>query len=168
MGLVWIVGFTCTGKSTIGKLLAKKLNMSFVDTDSYMEQKTGHSILQLFDLYGESYFRNLESFVIQEIITSQKNCIIATGGGVFTNKEVQKKIKQSGKVIHLLTAFEIVNARLKDEKELKARPKFKNYSELELKKLYDERLAAYKKADIQIECTNKTKNEIIDEIQKKL
>ena len=79
-----LVGFMGAGKTTIGKLLAKSMGFSFIDTDEEIEKEEGMSIAQIFEKKGEEYFRELESDFITNF--RQSKCIIATGGGMPCHK----------------------------------------------------------------------------------
>jgi shikimate kinase len=85
-----LIGFMGCGKSTLGKKLASKLNYHFIDSDSEIEQATGMSISQLFDTYGEDYFRDLESDFL-ETIKDKQQIVLSTGGGMpCFNKNIEK------------------------------------------------------------------------------
>ena len=88
MNNIALVGFMGTGKTTVGKLLAAKCKLKFVDVDEYISNKSGMDIPLLFDKYGESYFRELEENVLREIL-SDENQIISCGGGIVA-KEVNR------------------------------------------------------------------------------
>ena len=82
---LYLIGMPGCGKSTIGKLLSDRIGYQFIDMDNYIEQKACMFIDEIFDLYGEDYFRALEANVLDEF-NSMDDVIIATGGGVIKNK----------------------------------------------------------------------------------
>ena len=105
-----LIGFMGTGKSSVGKLLAKKLNFQFIDTDEMIESKTNTSINDIFELHGETYFRELEKVVIDELKTS-KNTVISTGGGVVLDNENVNKLASIGTIICLKSSPQVIFER---------------------------------------------------------
>jgi len=106
-----LVGFMGAGKTTIGKLLAKSLGFSFIDTDEELEKEEGMSIAQIFEKNGEEYFRELESEFIKNFRLSK--CIIATGGGMPCHKDNMAKLKVLGTVLFINTPYDSIIERLK-------------------------------------------------------
>jgi shikimate kinase len=78
---IYLVGFMGSGKSTVGKILAEKLNMNFIDIDKLIEEKEEMKIKDIFEQKGESYFRELERKQIEAIV-NQKGLVVSTGGGL--------------------------------------------------------------------------------------
>ena len=105
-----LIGFMGTGKSSVGKLLAKKLNFQFIDTDEMIENKAKISIKEIFELHGETHFREMEKFVIKEMETS-KNTVISTGGGVVLDNENIKKLASIGTIICLKSNPRVIYKR---------------------------------------------------------
>ncbi len=97
---IFFVGLMGAGKTTIGKLLAKKLKKTFYDTDYEIEKKLGVKVSVIFELEGEEGFRKRETQMIDEL-TSKKDIILATGGGAVLNEENRRLLKERGKVIYL-------------------------------------------------------------------
>ena len=97
---IFFVGLMGAGKTTIGKLLAKKLKKSFYDTDHEIEKKLGVKVSVIFELEGEEGFRKRETQMIDEL-TQKKNIILATGGGVILNETNRLFLKERGQVIYL-------------------------------------------------------------------
>ena len=95
-----LIGFRGTGKTTIGKLLAKQLGKEFIDADVYLEKKEGMSIKDVFKKGGETLFRDIESKVITEL-SLLDNKVIATGGGAVLREENVKNLKRHGIIILL-------------------------------------------------------------------
>jgi len=95
-----LTGFMGTGKSTIGRLVANKLNRKFVDMDALIEQREGRPIPQIFEQNGEPYFRQLEANLCREL-AAQTGLVIATGGGTRVPKENLRVMEQSGLVVCL-------------------------------------------------------------------
>jgi len=95
-----MVGFMGSGKTTVGRILAKKLGYEFFDTDKYIEKKEGMTITEIFAQKGEPWFRNLELQVAREISESE-NKVIGTGGGMVKNDEIMRLLKAGGIVVYL-------------------------------------------------------------------
>ena len=97
---IFFVGLMGAGKTTIGKLLAKKLKKTFYDTDHEIEKKLGVKVSVIFELEGEEGFRKRETQMIDEL-TQKKDIILATGGGAVLSEENRRLLKERGKVIYL-------------------------------------------------------------------
>lgn len=132
---IYLIGLPGCGKSTLGKKLASKLNYDFIDMDSYIEKSAGMFIDEIFEKYGEDYFRALESNVLNDFV-SLDNVIIATGGGVIKNKDNKKLM--SGLCIFLKVPLNVLEKRL--DKSSVVRPLLK---EKTIYELYDERKDLY-------------------------
>ena len=156
-----LTGMMGSGKSTIGKNLSKNLKMDFADTDNIIEQKLSLSISKIFEIKGEEFFRMMEEKEIQELI-NKTNIIIALGGGTFMNKIIREKIKRNAVSIWLDLDISELYKRTKINKK---RPLLIDMSEDDLKKLYDKRKKIYSLADFKIDCNNKNKDEITEEIK---
>jgi shikimate kinase len=129
MNTIVIVGFPGAGKSTIGRKLADKLNMTFIDLDIYIEEKYHTAIPLLFQRYGESAFRTLEYAALREVLTTE-NAVIAVGGGTPCHEDAMALINANARSIYLkLTEDQIVDHLLHSKKK---RPLTHHLSELEL------------------------------------
>lgn len=118
-----------SGKSTLGKQVARKLGFSFVDQDEYIENKTGVSVGEYFSRFGESSFRVLEHESLKELIAID-NVVIATGGGAPCFHSNIDIMNENGIAIYLKLRPEILKSRLKNAQN--ERPLIKGKSELEL------------------------------------
>lgn len=149
------------GKSTLGKIVAKRLKLKFIDTDLSIEKKISMKIAEIFKNKGESFFRDLEE---REVLESLKrnNHIIALGGGAFMNKNIRDTILQNAISIWLDIDLKAINRRIKWNKK---RPLVdtKNTREI-IKKLYIKRKNIYKMADHKIKCDNLSKENIANKI----
>ncbi len=117
MNNIVIVGFSGAGKSTIGKRLADKLGMTFIDLDLYIEEKYRTSIPLLFQRYGEPAFRTLEQAALREVLGCD-NAVIATGGGTPCHGDAMALINAHAKSIYLkLTEDQLVNHLLHSKKK---------------------------------------------------
>ena len=133
-----IVGFSGAGKSTVGRKLAKKLNLAFVDLDLYIEEKYHTAIPLLFQKYGESVFRTLEYSALQEVLSTE-NTVIAVGGGTPCYGDAMAQINAHAKSIYLqLDEDEIVDHLLHSKKK---RPLTNHLNEEELRAYVRKRLA---------------------------
>ena len=157
-----LTGMMGSGKSTIGKLLSKKLKMQFVDIDNIIEKKHFLSIAQLFETKGEKFFREVEE---EESIkfAEKKGLVIALGGGAFMNRNIRNNLKKSSFTIWLHLNSSELFIRTKESKK---RPLLNNGSEEDLRKLYEERKKVYSLTDYKINCNSKNKDEIVEEIKK--
>ncbi len=136
---VVLTGFMCTGKSTIGRALAKKMGFRFVDSDDYIVKKTNMTIGEIFEKFGEEEFRRIEKECIEEI-SKFSNCVIATGGGVVLNLENIKNLKKNGVVFNLNASVETILSRTN---AIKKRPLIKNSTSVEIEQKMKERQPFY-------------------------
>jgi shikimate kinase len=157
---LYLIGMPGCGKSSLGKELAKKLNYQFIDMDEYIEQKACMFIDEIFDAYGEEWFRAFERNVLKEFLELD-NVIIATGGGVIKNKK--NKELMEGKCIYLTVSVDDIKKRLESSGII--RPLLK---EKTVEQLFFERKELYEYfADLKIDNTNLEKaiNDIIEGIK---
>lgn len=109
-----LTGFMGTGKTTVGKILAKKLGYRFVDSDVEIEKQEGKTINELFANCGEDGFRDIESRVIEEL-SKKSNSVIATGGGAVLRKENIEHLRKNGIVVLLRADIDTIVQRLADK-----------------------------------------------------
>lgn len=147
------------GKTTIAKMLARKLSHEIIDMDKMIVKKSERqSIEEIFEKDGEITFREMEIALAKEL-QNKTSVIISAGGGVIMNKIIMDYLKHNGKVIFLKNSFETSKKRINDNK----RPLFKELEKAQA--LYQLRLPLYEYyADIIIETDEKNLNEIIFEI----
>ena len=137
---IFFVGLMGAGKTTIGKLLAKKLKKTFYDTDHEIEKKLGVKVSVIFELEGEEGFRKRETQMIDEL-TSKKDIILATGGGAVLSEENRRLLKERGKVIYLNAKPQHLAKRMAFDKD---RPLLQKGNMLDtLNNLYKERHRLY-------------------------
>ncbi len=149
-----------SGKSTIGRFLAQKLNLRFFDIDFLIENKTDMKIDEIFEKKGEDAFRNLEKEITLKFL-NKTNCIISLGGGAFINEIIQKKVKKKGIAIWLSWNSQTLINRIRKNKK---RPIALNLDDNELKDLINSRSKIYSKANYKINCENMNKIEIVKKI----
>ena len=156
-----LIGPMGSGKSTIGQLIASRLNRDFFDSDYYIEEKTGVNIPTIYDIEGEDGFRARETKALEEL-TSQKKLVIATGGGSVMRQENQR-IMSDGFIIFLDTSVNQQMARLRHDKK---RPLLQTDNPREkLEKLFAERKPIYiDLADLRIKTDRKFARKVASEI----
>lgn len=110
-----LIGFMGCGKSTIGRLLSEKTGYEFMDTDLEIEQREGRTISSIFEKEGEEYFRNLETQVVEELLTKEKGLIVSVGGGLPVRSKNREILLQLGIVIYLKTKPETIYERVKED-----------------------------------------------------
>ena len=155
-----LIGMMGSGKSTIGRLLAQKLNLRFFDIDFLIENKTDMKIAEIFEKKGENAFRNLEKEITLKFL-NKTNCIIALGGGAFINEIIKKKVKKKSISIWLNWNDETLINRMRKNKK---RPIALNLDDNGLKDLINSRSKIYSKANFKINCENMNKVEIVKKI----
>ncbi len=149
------------GKSTIGKILAKKLNYNFVDVDKLIESKEGSSINLIFKNKGESYFRKIENNVTLTEL-KKSNSVISLGGGAFLNSSIRKSTKKLSTSFWLDVPIDELIKRLKKSKQ---RPLlFKKNTDETVKKIYFDRKKIYNEANFRIKCNSLKSDEIANKI----
>ena len=160
-----LIGFMGTGKTSLGKLLAEKLGRGFIDIDQKIEQDAGLSIPQIFEKYGEKYFRELEKNAVKEI-TQRRGLVIATGGGTIKDEENLRLLKNSGVIVCLTTEPEEILRRTERRGE---RPTLDAEEDrlTTIKKLLAERQQFYSQADYTIDTTDWSPLQIMNDICKR-
>ena len=158
-----LLGMMGSGKSTIGGLLAKKLNSVLIDIDKEIEKMQNLKISEIFKTKGEAYFRELEFNVTLQSLENDNN-IISLGGGAFMNKELRKVLKQKSSTFWLHWNADTLIKRIKNNDK---RPIIKGLDNVEIKKLINERNKIYYFSDFKIICESLKKTEIVDKIIKK-
>lgn len=147
-----MLGMPSSGKSTLGRQLAKELNYEFIDLDKKIELAEGKKISEIFNLEGEEYFRKVESEQLKKIELDSK-LVIATGGGTPCNGTNMDFIKENGISVFLDVKPNKLEERMRNSKK-NNRPLYNLDSEIlldTLTKTYDDRIETYKRADIVIE-----------------
>jgi len=112
---IFLVGPMGAGKSTVGRVLAERLQYEFVDSDHVIEERTGASIPMIFDIEGESGFRDREEHVLDDL-TQRPQLVLATGGGVVEREENRKHLRSRGFVVYLKSPVESLIQRTKHDR----------------------------------------------------
>ena len=136
----------CSGKTTVGRMLAERLGWDFLDVDEEIERREGMSIPEIFERKGEPYFRDLELRVLREL-SERKRVVISTGGGLGANPEALELMKERGLVVWLRVSYEEFIRRCGGDKN---RPLLK-LGEEKLRKLLRERDKVYSRAHLRVE-----------------
>ncbi len=155
-----LLGMMGSGKSTIGYLLSKNINLNFFDVDKFIEKETKLKIHEIFQKKGEVYFRNLEEKITLKLLKG-KGKIISLGGGGFINNNIRKEVLKN----HISFWLNWKNSTIIDRiLKSKKRPIAISSSENDLKKLINERSNIYSEAKFKINCETLTKNMIVKNI----
>ncbi|MGB1018262.1 MAG: shikimate kinase [Chitinophagales bacterium] len=155
-----------SGKSSLGKKIAKKLDRKFIDLDKEIELFEQTTINEIFDQKGEDYFRRIESEILGKTIDNNpENIVLALGGGTFFSKENIAILKENGSVVYLFLELKNILGRLKVDKE--NRPLVKNLEEEKLKekisKLFKTRESFYEQAHLKVDAC-KSKSKLVEEV----
>ena len=151
-----------SGKSTIGRLLSKKMNIKFIDVDNKIEMIEKQKISQIFKLKGEKYFRTIEAKTILSLLDSKENeLVLSLGGGSFLEEKVRKNVKNNSLSFWLNWKPSTIIKRIRKSSK---RPLIQGLNDQEIKKMMLDRNKYYAKSDFKIDCDNHKKNEIVDRI----
>jgi len=170
---IYLTGFMTSGKSTIGPILANVLGLEFFDLDHEIEEAERLTVVEIFDKYGETYFRESESRILNKL-AEKDHIVISLGGGTITKQCNFEMMKNSGKIIYLMVSPRTLYNRLKYKTD---RPIFRdlvlgNNSEEEfltrIKELLEKRRELYERADIIIDTEITPIGKTIDRIAQKI
>ena len=177
-----LIGFMGTGKSATGKVLARKLNLSFIDTDRLIEERAGQPVREIFRLRGEPFFRSLEKKTVTGA-ARKDGVVIAVGGGAVLDPENRSNLKKNGIVVSLLASPAEIGKRTAGDD---SRPLLNTADNVGarfiapagsmnrtptkkiIRKLLAQRLPLYRKADICVDTTGKTPRAVAAEIIERL
>lgn len=156
-----IVGFMATGKTEVGRLLAEKLERDFVDVDDNIISTTGMSIDRIFEDFGEDFFRDIESNVIQNF-SDMTDLVIATGGGSLLRLENVENLKRTGVLVCLTASPEEILRRVGDERH---RPLLNVQDRLTtIREMMEKRSPYYNLSDIMVNTEGKNAHETAQEV----
>ena len=155
-----LVGMMGSGKSSIGKILSKKLEFEFIDTDNKIEEIEKKTISEIFKLNGEKYFRNIEEIISLKFL-KLNNKVIALGGGGYINSNIRKYVQKKCISVWLDWKNETLINRIKNSKK---RPLAIKLDNLKLKSLIIKRSVMYNLSDYRINCDKLNKKEIVEKI----
>ena len=163
---LYLTGYMASGKSTLGRKIAKRTELPFLDTDKMIEEVEGAECADIITYAGEEYFRNAERKALQKT-AEYADAIVSTGGGLPIWGDNQAWIAEHGVSVYLKREPEQIISRLSEHGRQK-RPKFRGKSDEELLQFMHEHLAErepiYLKADIVIDCSEMSDCDIVDKL----
>lgn len=169
--VIFLVGYAGSGKSSLGKRLARRLGIRFVDTDKQVEIAEGASIADIFHYEGEEYFRIAERRAVESLANDGIDMVVATGGGLPTWRDNMEWLVRTGVTIYLRRSPEQILSRLSDYGREK-RPMFRGKSDEELLAFMHEQMALreqyYSKAHIDVDCTVMSDDDVVECIVNRL
>lgn len=156
-----LTGFMGTGKSVVGKELAKRLGMSYLSTDELIEKREGTKISAIFQKKGESYFRQVETQIVKEV-ASLDNHVISAGGGVVLREENVSALKKNGFIVCLSASPEVILQRTANNRN---RPLLEvDDQKKRIKELLKIRKPFYDKADFSVDTSSLSSKEVVKKI----
>jgi len=162
---IYIVGFMGTGKTVVGRALARKLRVDFVDLDSSIEAKENAAIAEIFKSRGEEYFRRIEKESLAAVC-GKNMTVVSCGGGIVLDPENMARMKETGTCICLTASPQEILKRIGVTTH---RPLLRSGDPLErIQSLLSDRDAAYRRADILIDTTDLSVQEIVETVIRKL
>ena len=156
------LGMMGSGKSSIGLIISKKLNLNFFDIDKIIENDQKMKVSKIFDIKGEDFFRHLEKKITLDILKNKKG-VIALGGGAFLNQDIKKEVLKNHLSFWLNWEINTLINRIKDSKK---RPLALNSNKNELVEIIKKRSIIYSKALYKVNCDNLSKHQIAKKIVK--
>ncbi|MBI2312852.1 MAG: shikimate kinase AroK [Betaproteobacteria bacterium] len=165
-GNIFLVGLMGAGKTTVGKLLAKRLRKTFLDCDQEIQKRTGVSIPVIFEIEGESGFRTRESAALKEL-TAMENVVLATGGGAVLSRENRQLLSRNGTVVYLRAVVDDLWARTRHDRN---RPLLQTEDpRAKLAGLFAERDPLYQEvADIIIDTSSQSVYTLVRQLEQRL
>ena len=141
-----LIGMAGVGKTTVGRVLSKKIQRKFLDIDQEFEDQTKIRITDFFTIYGEKEFRKIERRIINDVLTKNKKLVVSAGGGIFSNDEIRDLIIKKSITFFLDSSIETLAERLK--KNFSNRPLLnKGNLRDNIEKLYQKRIKDYMMAN---------------------
>lgn len=164
-GHLYLIGLRGTGKSTIGPILAQRLNRQFVDVDIELEHRAGRTIREIFEQDGEQHFRDLEEALLREL-SEQQAAVIATGGGVVLREANRQRLRATGRIFWLTASTETMWWRMtEDQSTASRRPNLGVGGRAEVEALAQQREALYRQcADVIVDTEGRSPREIAEDI----
>jgi shikimate kinase len=169
-----LTGFMATGKSSVGPIVARRLGWEFVDVDTIVVARVGKPVAQIFADHGEAHFRQLEREAVAQLTSDRRRCphchgpfpeVISTGGGVLVDESNCAALKRVGVIVCLSARPEVIAARV--ERSKAKRPKLTEGGKstlVRVKELMDERADAYARADVQIDSSDLSVEQLADRV----
>ena len=167
--IVVLIGYMASGKSTVGKILAKKLNYAFIDLDNFIEEKEKTTVNNIFKTKGEIYFRKIEAIHLKSILDNEHKIVLSLGGGTpcYGNNMDDLQNTKNVTSIYLKASIPTLVSRLENEKE--KRPLISHLKSQEaltefIGKHMFERSSYYNQANLMVNTDNKSTTEILEEL----
>ncbi len=160
--IIALIGFMGTGKSSVGKLLAERLNFHFYETDNQIKKKAAMPIPEIFEKHGEKYFRQLEKDVLERAVLSKEDIVLSTGGGIVLSAYNRRILKEKTTPVLLTATVEEIFERVKDDSNRPLLAVEKPVEEIKL--LLEKRDKYYKEFDFEIATDGLDLEEIVDVI----
>ncbi len=168
---VYLVGFSGSGKSTVGPKLARQLKVAFYDTDAIIEDRSGVTIERIFKERGERAFRSMEHEVIRELAKRRDPKVVALGGGALIRRDNRSLVKRGGLMIYLSCSVAEIYRRMKNKRDRPllriARTGDKNRRQVTIERIrtiLDKRLAHYMTADRRLSTSARSVRETVDRL----
>ena len=172
---IFLIGFSGSGKSTVGRALAQKLGTKFLDTDDMIEKKLKKSVRMIFELKGEATFRTAESEVISDLVKRSRPAVVALGGGAFQNPGNRRLLDGLGPVIYLRCSQQEIYRRAgrqADRPLLNIRRRshetMRQARQRAIRTILAKRKKNYERADITVSTTRRSIGETVNEILRRM
>ncbi|MDR3234028.1 MAG: shikimate kinase [Planctomycetaceae bacterium] len=160
-----LIGYRCTGKTSVARQLGSRLMLPVIDSDSVIEERTGKNVAEIFAQCGENVFRDIEESVITDVLASGETFVLSCGGGVILRQTNRQRLRSAGKVYWLTATPETIIERMRaDTQSASLRPNLTVLTPLEeIKTLLTQRQPLYAEtAHETIETDHFTTDEIVD------
>ncbi|MGH7800594.1 MAG: shikimate kinase [Thermodesulfobacteriota bacterium] len=162
---IFLIGFMGAGKTTVGKILAKKLKLTFIDLDEVIEKELNLTIQEIFSRYGEDFFRDAETKALRSIADKDRH-VVAAGGGVVLRKENWQIMKANGFTVYLRAPAEVLWSRVKNNT---SRPLLQVENPFErVCELLSKRIPLYEKADFSVDTENISPEGVAEKIREEM
>lgn len=164
-GHIALVGFMGAGKSTVGKALAERLELPFVDIDEHIARKAERPIFEIFKGEGEVGFRARERAAVRELLAIESPSVMATGGGTFADPKLRQLLRSLARTVYLEADIEVVQQRLLEGDGTKSRPMLAGPNpEVTLRRLLKERVPAYREAELTVSVDELTVDLVVERV----
>ncbi len=161
-----LIGMMGAGKTTIGRALAKALDVPFYDSDAEIEARSQQTIEEIFDLYGEGYFRQKEKEVIENIL-KKGVCVLSTGGGAYIHDQTRSVLDEKTTTVWLRASFEELFQRVSARK--KTMPMLKDEDpETKFRMLFEQRNPFYSRAMVAVDSSGVAPKNVVESVLKKI
>lgn len=163
--IISLIGFMGTGKSSVGEKLSDRLQYQYLDTDDEIVNRAGISIPEIFEKYGEKYFRQLEKDALERVVICNKDIVLSTGGGIVLSAYNRRILKEKTTAVLLSATAEEIYSRVKDDSN---RPLLDVVDPLqEIQSLLEKRNKYYNEFELKVETDSHSIDEIVDIIIEK-